>query len=791
MPATLQRGVHLNYPVCLTRPSLLLPTVPHHIPRLRTPPRPPRSPPSLSLSQCYPRMPPKQSSANSPPPPALGTLIDNDTLELVEVLGVGGYGVVYRAVDPLMRNYAVKCLITSQVHSSSRQRQLHMREIALHRLASAHPNVVTLHRIVEEHNYTYLVMDYASDGDLFSQILHHCRYLGQDRLIKHIFLQLLDAVEYCHSLGIYHRDLKPENVLCFDGGLRVAITDFGLATTDTFSEEFRTGSVYHMSPGCQGGDFAPTGSYSPLFNDIWSLAIILLNLATGRNPWKSASSSDPTFQAYLQDPLNFLPTVLPISAEVNNILCRMLEVDWRRRITLSEVRIAIQQVDHFYAEGVIFEGSMARCAWEIDVDIESDSDSSAPGEPADQPEELHSRWSKDSDSEMEYTRHSIRDPMRDEEYSSCHATWAIESSIRSPSPVVLEPLKIYEAPRTPPSTYSPLSPVASGSIPSVPHTPEGIGMMHNRLTLGPPKPLKINTDCGRRIFFTGSNNTHTTLSSMHTAVESTTPFSSCFYLSSPDSISKISLPWTSSAMPSSVDLGVYATPGSHHIDPTSWDYSDTDYSSSYPSTMSSSSESVVGLDLDVTSKKMLDDTSPAHLAIWRREPVITKAMNPYVPAVVMNTCRQEAHAHMGTMPIHPSLPSQPHILNSVSGPLPRPSSPVPIPIPRSSNGSEEKRWSSSLWRFSFPRVSSPPRTPPSSVEEDHRGRKGSFTDTFPFHSFFTSSPTSSWRRSPSPPASEPSPATARLHEQCRQAARTRTRRHWFSPGKLFATAGAS
>jgi len=103
--------------------------------------------------------------------------------------------------------------------------------------------------VVEEGNYTYIIMDYASDGDLFSQILHNCRYLGRDHLIKHIFLQLLDAVEYCHSLGIYHRDLKPENVLCFDGGMRVAITDFGLATTDRFSEEFRTGSVYHMSPG--------------------------------------------------------------------------------------------------------------------------------------------------------------------------------------------------------------------------------------------------------------------------------------------------------------------------------------------------------------------------------------------------------------------------------------------------------------------------------------------------------------------------------------------------------------
>ncbi|OAX42428.1 kinase-like protein [Rhizopogon vinicolor AM-OR11-026] len=704
-------------------------------------------------------MPSKQSSsANTPPPPALGTVIDSDTLELVEVLGVGGYGVVYRAVDtrdPLLSSYAVKCLISSHIHHSARQRQLHIREIALHRLASAHPNVVTLHRVVEEGNYTYIIMDYASDGDLFSQILHNCRYLGHDHLIKHIFLQLLDAVEYCHSLGIYHRDLKPENVLCFDGGMRVAITDFGLATTDRFSEEFRTGSVYHMSPECQGGDFAPTGSYSPLFNDIWSLAIILLNLATGRNPWKSASSSDPTFQAYLQDPPNFLPTVLPISPEVNEILCRMLEVDWRHRLTLAEVRMAIQDVEHFYAEGVIFEGSMARCAWEVDVDLESDSDSSNHEEPVDTQDELKSFWSKDSDAEMDFTKLSVQNPAW-EQYSSCNATWAVESSIRSPSPSLIEPLKIYESPRTPPSTYSPQSPDSS-SLPSVPVTPDGVMVMCSRPTPTPAKGLKINTGCGRRIFYTGSSETRSTFSSMHTAVESSTPFSSCFFLPTPASVSKLSLPWTNSGMPSSVDLGAYSTPESQRMD-SAWDYTDTNYSSSsYPST---SPSSVVGLDLDLSPKcHVAEDTT---LATWRREQV-TPAMSNLVPAVVMNAFRP------------------------VDSPLPTPPPSAPIPIPRSTT-SEEKRWSSSLWRFSFPRSSSPPHQP----EEQPRSRRGSFTDSFPFSTLFSSSAT--WgRRSPSPTTPEPSPpAVTTKHEQCRQqASRPRQKRHWFSPGKLFATAGGS
>ena len=56
-------------------------------------------------------------------------------------------------------------------------------------------------------------------------------------------------MEYYHSLGIYHQDLKPENILCFDDSFWIAIRDFGLTTMEKFSAEFRTGSIYHMSPG--------------------------------------------------------------------------------------------------------------------------------------------------------------------------------------------------------------------------------------------------------------------------------------------------------------------------------------------------------------------------------------------------------------------------------------------------------------------------------------------------------------------------------------------------------------
>jgi hypothetical protein len=75
----------------------------------------------------------------------------------------------------------------------------------------------------------------------------------------------------------------------------------------------------------------------------WSLGIILLNLATG---WKSATPNDPTFQAYLRDPMGFLPSVLPISAQVNKILVRMLEVA-RVRVARLNIQAPLHDAHHF------------------------------------------------------------------------------------------------------------------------------------------------------------------------------------------------------------------------------------------------------------------------------------------------------------------------------------------------------------------------------------------------------------------------------------------------------------
>ncbi|KAL9620182.1 MAG: hypothetical protein Q9160_005297 [Pyrenula sp. 1 TL-2023] len=257
-------------------------------------------------------------------------------LELTNILGVGAYGVVYTAID-IHTNipYAVKALPKSGL--DPRQRRFQDREIRLHHLASQHPNVVSLVRILDSADCTFVVIEYCPEGDLFSNITEQRRFVGNDPLAKHAFLQILDAVQYCHSIGIYHRDLKPENILVTDQGNTVKLADFGLATTEYITSDFGCGSTFYMSPECQQPQPKSYASYASAPNDVWSLGVILVNLTCGRNPWKRASPDDSTFREFLKDP-NFLRTILPISAELDSILRRIFECDPQKRISLLEVR---------------------------------------------------------------------------------------------------------------------------------------------------------------------------------------------------------------------------------------------------------------------------------------------------------------------------------------------------------------------------------------------------------------------------------------------------------------------
>jgi serine/threonine protein kinase len=182
----------------------------------------------------------------------VGCTIENGNIQLTKVIAAGAFGAVLLAKQalPYPAHVAVKCIIKPDA-SATRDLRFLLRELHLHHTTQAHKNVVSLHRWFEEEGYVFIVMDYFKDGDLFGMITDRQMFVAQDAMIKDAMLQVIDGLMHCHSKGVYHRDIKPENILCREdeGGLHLALADFGLATNQVVSQEWGVGSTYYMSPG--------------------------------------------------------------------------------------------------------------------------------------------------------------------------------------------------------------------------------------------------------------------------------------------------------------------------------------------------------------------------------------------------------------------------------------------------------------------------------------------------------------------------------------------------------------
>jgi hypothetical protein len=509
-------------------------------------------------------------------------------------------------------------------------------------------------------------------------------------------------------------------------------------------------------------------------NDIWSLGIILLNLATGRNPWKSATPGDPTFQAYLRDPFGFLPTVLPISPEINNILVRMLDVDWRERMTLRDVKYAIEEVTSFYSDGVVFEGSMARCPWESGMDIDSASSHTTPEDvgppsPAQSPipnvkDLLSSHWSKDSTSDIVFaTQSSAGESLYGAPwatYSSCGATWNLESAISSDSDNEHFHMDMFDGVRTPSSPQSATS--------SLPATPNSLDLTFgSRIEKPGPRSLMINTNLAQpRIYDANPSMTSysTSTSIMHTAIEYD-PFSSMFFLNSPISPGKLVM------MPESALTAV--AEDKEMTSPSMWTSSSATQMSS-PSIYSDSSvsSSIAGEDLQFVRSRT---PSPEPDFRWT-------SFSNQVQSLLPQQCQLSPSVSIAMT--NASLPSRhpDSILSSQN----RPDTPVTTDNTPSPGITHTKP--KTLTRFAikfFPRTSSPspPSTPPTSSFSN--GRSSVEPSYSPFTRRQTPSPTpesSAWYSSPMA-ATSPAATTPK------DAAQLRSPRHWFLPGRFRVSAG--
>lgn len=310
-------------------------------------------------------------------------------LEVVKLLGRGSYAVVYlaREVGVDGGEYALKCL--SKRDLSPDQLADQRLEATIHQLLPPHKNIVTLHNTYETRDWLFLVLEYCPGKDMFYWLeeasesigITSATHIGGDsvdtasarcedghaaafeiasklrlshlllatprlQLISHIFGQMCDAVQFCHDHGVSHRDIKPENLIVQDqwqtdghDSVVVKLTDFGLATTSEFSNEFNCGSNPYMAFECRH-DLAST--YDPKQADTWSLGIVLLNLLFLRSPFSQPSAQHcASFLAFSLRPVAFLMQAFQgLTVEVTRFLCEHVFCNVthgeRRRITPRE-----------------------------------------------------------------------------------------------------------------------------------------------------------------------------------------------------------------------------------------------------------------------------------------------------------------------------------------------------------------------------------------------------------------------------------------------------------------------
>ncbi|XP_077089442.1 serine/threonine-protein kinase MARK2 isoform X13 [Siphateles boraxobius] len=196
---------------------------------------------------------------------------------LLKTIGKGNFAKVKLAKHVLTgREVAVKIIDKTQLNSSSLQKLF--REVRIMKVLN-HPNIVKLFEVIETEKTLYLVMEYASGGEVFDYLVAHGRMKEKEARAK--FRQIVSAVQYCHQKCIVHRDLKAENLL-LDADMNIKIADFG------FSNEFTLGNkldTFCGSPPYAAPELFQGKKYDGPEVDVWSLGVILYTLVSGSLPF--------------------------------------------------------------------------------------------------------------------------------------------------------------------------------------------------------------------------------------------------------------------------------------------------------------------------------------------------------------------------------------------------------------------------------------------------------------------------------------------------------------------------
>ncbi|KAK9283702.1 hypothetical protein L1049_011952 [Liquidambar formosana] len=204
--------------------------------------------------------------------------------DIGRLLGQGNFAKVYFARNlKTGQSVAIKVIDKEKVLKVGLIDQT-KREISVMKLVK-HPNVIQLYEVMASKTKIYFVMEYAKGGELFNKVAKG--RLKEDTARKY-FQQLISAVDFCHSRGVYHRDLKPENLLLDENG-SLKVSDFGLSA---LAESKRQDGLLHTTcgtPAYVAPEIISRKGYNGAKADIWSCGVILFVLLGGYLPFHDSN----------------------------------------------------------------------------------------------------------------------------------------------------------------------------------------------------------------------------------------------------------------------------------------------------------------------------------------------------------------------------------------------------------------------------------------------------------------------------------------------------------------------
>ncbi|XP_016470534.2 CBL-interacting serine/threonine-protein kinase 14-like isoform X2 [Nicotiana tabacum] len=249
--------------------------------------------------------------------------------EVGKLLGCGAFAKVYHARDIRTRqSVAIKTVSKQKILKGGFTAHV-KREISIMRRLR-HPHIVHLHEVLATKTKIYFVMEFAKGGELFAKV---SKGRFSEDLSRRYFQQLISAVEYCHSRGVYHRDLKLENLL-LDENWDLKVTDFGLSAV---SDQIRPDGFLHTlcgTPAYVAPEILEKKGYDGAKVDIWSCGIILFVLNAGYLPFSDSNLMAMYRKIYKGE----FRCPKWTSHGLKLLLTRLLDTNPQTRISIEQIR---------------------------------------------------------------------------------------------------------------------------------------------------------------------------------------------------------------------------------------------------------------------------------------------------------------------------------------------------------------------------------------------------------------------------------------------------------------------